>query len=42
MQDVHTDESFPIVSHNHKVAILLLFVLIGYAMYTTLYYFLEI
>ena len=41
MQDVHTDESFSIANHNNKVAILLLFVLIGYAVYTALYYCLD-
>ena len=38
MQNIYTDELFSIAHYNYKIATLLLFVLIGYAIYTALYY----
>ena len=38
MQDIHTDELFPLRDSNYKLATLLLAVLIAYAMYTVFYH----
>ena len=38
MQDVHTDELFPLRNSNYKLATLLLVVLIAYALYTAFHH----
>ena len=38
MQDIHTDELFPLRNPNYKLAILLLIVLIAYAIYSAFYH----
>ena len=38
MQDIHTDELFPLRNSNYKLATLLLIVLIAYAMYMAFYH----
>ena len=38
MQDVHTDELFPLRDNSYKLATLLLATLVAYAMYTVFYH----
>ena len=38
MQDIYTDELPSLVDYNYKIAVLFLFILIGYAIYTGLHY----
>ena len=38
MQDIHTDELFPLRDSNYKLATLLLAILIAYAMYMVFYH----
>ena len=38
MQDIHTDELFPLRNSNYKLVTLLLIVLIAYARYTAFYH----
>ena len=38
MQDIYTDELPSLVDYNCKIAVLFLFILIGYVIYTVLHY----
>ena len=42
MQDIYTDELFPLRDGNYKLATLLIVVLIAYALYTAFYHCMKL